>query len=57
LSPDQVETIVEQQRTKYQIDEEFDKFLREVENGTRDGEGEEAILASTTDDGEAGKFV
>ena len=48
---------MEQQRTKYQIDEEFDKFLREVENGTRDGEGEEAILASTTDDGEAGKFV
>ena len=44
LSEDQVEKIVEQQKTKYQIEEEFDKFLRQV---NEDGSGE----------GEDGKFV
>ena len=44
LSEDHVENIVEQQKTKYQIEEEFDKFLRQV---NEDGSGE----------GEDGKFV
>lgn len=46
LSEEQVNKIVEQQKTKYQIEEDFDKFLREVQD--KDGPAE---------DGEAATFV